>query len=594
MKQRHSNWILLVIPSLLLIAGWFAFGPIGGRLGQDYYREIPRMLAGSLHFWQNGFAVPHFSPSFCGGIPIFADPQSSYYSLPQFLAFALDPMVAIRISLLIFYALGYLFTFLWLRHALEYENEVSHFGALLFVLNGFVFAHLFVGHLTHHSYLLCPALLYFLCKKVPDSWRRQLTDACLFSLIWIYTIYSGGFHMLVLFTVLTGLALPLVSYKRSFKETFRWFATLGGALVLALLLVCSGKLVAISRYSPHFYRMPFNLSPDNPWVTSARYFWSNPWDVPSTIRFGKYSFGVWEFLGFVSKLTLLGPAYLLFRALRQNSKKEIVFASIFAVVIAFVCFLATGRADNEQLPFFKMYHNPIKLLGALIPFLIWALAASLSDLLRNTKWLRDPRWRVIFFLALSIGVCVEEWDHFSYYVSNRTGLDYTYDPKIYADLKQRGTLPPIKRVEASLGGDTNAAIGGYSSLACYEPVFGYRWEGLLTSVRPGDVFAITEGRFNMNQPGCLLYPEFYHCRPWDRVKESERENLRQFLAGNSSAWPIPGWQTGLLVLNAIFLLLCISIPAMELLPSTKEDIESEEESLPMPIPSRQKVRKAAR
>ncbi len=571
MKPKSTTALPLLFPSLLLIAAWFVFGPIAGHLGQDYYREFPRMVSGALYFWQNGWAVPHYSATFCGGIPIFADPQSSYYSLPQFLAFWIDPLVAVRLSLVVFYAMGYFFMFLWLHRSLHYEKAVSHFGALLFILNGFIFANLFVGHLTHHPYLWCPAILYFLFKKTPTRWRNLITECFLFDLIWIYTFYSGGIHMLILFSLLTAIMVPLVYYHRlcseeeSFKDITVGLGSLALSLGVAFALVCSGKLAAILRYSPFFYPTAFNLTPDSPWLTTVRYFWANPWDVVSSLFFGKYRFGIWEFVGFVSKITLLGPVYLLIRAVLRKSTKELVLAILYTAIIGFVCLLASGKGGNSYLPFFRKYHNPIKLFGSLIPLLIWGCIAALNDFAGRVKWLSQTQWRALFFIGLSMMVCIEEYEYFNFYVANKTGLDYEYDPQIYADLKNRETLPPIQRVEATLGADSEAARGGYSSLACYEPIFGYRLEGLLTKVQPGSVFTIRDGYYNINHPGCLLYPEFYGCHPWDRVKETDGEAFKKFLSGDSSAWPVPDWQETLIIFNVIFLLLWLTLPLLSLL-----------------------------
>src|SRR3989442_8323820 len=59
-----------------------------GGLGHDYSYVLPTLLAG--HYWYavNGpLAIPWFTPAICGGVPLLADPQSFYYSVPQWLAF---------------------------------------------------------------------------------------------------------------------------------------------------------------------------------------------------------------------------------------------------------------------------------------------------------------------------------------------------------------------------------------------------------------------------------------------------------------------------------------------------------------------------
>ena len=87
---------------------YYYLQPIEGLIGHDFRHQLPRLFIGAFHFWQNGLAVPHYTPSLCGGIPLFADPQSMYYSLPQLLTLFLDPLRAIHLSNLCFYLVGYI------------------------------------------------------------------------------------------------------------------------------------------------------------------------------------------------------------------------------------------------------------------------------------------------------------------------------------------------------------------------------------------------------------------------------------------------------------------------------------------------------
>ena len=144
--------------------------PREGSLGIDYAHQLARFYIGALHFWKNGLAVPHYTARLCGGIPFFADPQSMYYSLPQFLSFFIDPFLATLATLSVFYVVGYLGCLRLLRDCFTLGDHISHLGALMFVANGFVFAHLLVGHVTHHSYLLLPCILYLLF--MPHTLRR--------------------------------------------------------------------------------------------------------------------------------------------------------------------------------------------------------------------------------------------------------------------------------------------------------------------------------------------------------------------------------------------------------------------------------------
>ena len=72
--------------ALVLFLLFGALQPVAGLIGHDYYHQLARFYIGAFHFWQNGLAVPH-SAALCGGLPFFADPQSAYYSLPQFFVY---------------------------------------------------------------------------------------------------------------------------------------------------------------------------------------------------------------------------------------------------------------------------------------------------------------------------------------------------------------------------------------------------------------------------------------------------------------------------------------------------------------------------
>ena len=97
-KQREWAMVLLVFGLLLAIYhgiyGRF-FPTAQGTLGHDMGLAFTSMLDGFIWFTKNGWwEVPWFTPSFCGGQPYFADPQSGYYSQLQWLTFITDPLSA--------------------------------------------------------------------------------------------------------------------------------------------------------------------------------------------------------------------------------------------------------------------------------------------------------------------------------------------------------------------------------------------------------------------------------------------------------------------------------------------------------------------
>ena len=109
-----------------------------GKLGHDYALFLPKLLDGYFWYRANGlFAVPWFTPAFCGGIPLFPDPQSVYYSLPQWLSFVTDPLTSVYLTLLLFAALGFVGFYFLLRWVFRTTPWTALLGAGLFLFNGF-------------------------------------------------------------------------------------------------------------------------------------------------------------------------------------------------------------------------------------------------------------------------------------------------------------------------------------------------------------------------------------------------------------------------------------------------------------------------
>ena len=54
-----------------------------GYLGHDYEQFVPNLMFGKIWFQKHFLSIPWFTPSFCCGIPFYADPQSTYYSIYQ-------------------------------------------------------------------------------------------------------------------------------------------------------------------------------------------------------------------------------------------------------------------------------------------------------------------------------------------------------------------------------------------------------------------------------------------------------------------------------------------------------------------------------
>ena len=104
MNYRQGLWRILLLLLFAAVFCWvtdFALNHHPTGIGHDYGLWLPRLLEGRVFFQAQGFAIPWYSPAFCGGAPFFPDPQSMFYSLPLLLALFFTPWTAIRESILL-------------------------------------------------------------------------------------------------------------------------------------------------------------------------------------------------------------------------------------------------------------------------------------------------------------------------------------------------------------------------------------------------------------------------------------------------------------------------------------------------------------
>lgn len=541
--SRAATYLPLLVAVFLIV---LKLQPIDGKMGHDYFHFFVRLYLGDLHFWQNGLAVPHYTPLLSGGIPFFADPQAVYYSLPQFLTFYLEPLIAIDITVAAFTAFGY-FGFLKLTRSLGGGPLVAHLAALAFVLNGYSFAQLFVGHFTHHSYLLFPWVLYAFWTFAPTR-TILLKRVALFSLVISYAFYSGGMHVLVIFAVALLFSLPYLAHYRWKRGALAQTLAFIGLSSLCIALTCSGKFVASLLYSKSFYTEGIDSSPLTPVSLALQYFWFDPATTPHFLKFGRWTFGPWEYVGFVSKATIPFFIAFPFLILKSRGKRLILGLLPYSIFTLLIFSVAAGTELNTLLPFFRHYHNPVKILSALIPFLILAMAFGLSAL---ERWKRIPD---AGFLVLAALLLVEFVGYSNFFLKTEQPTYFPHQPSFYTLLKRRGRIEPIKRVEDQPLLEMVGLVSGLTTLKSIEPLFGYRAEAVKTKLVVGPTSLIREGSFNLNHPGCFIYSSYFHCEPWDRIPDNDKINFEKFTQGKNDAWGVPRWQELLLWVNALALL----------------------------------------
>ncbi|MCB0404069.1 MAG: hypothetical protein KDD51_04735 [Bdellovibrionales bacterium] len=518
--------LLLLLTSLL---------PLEDLIGHDYYLAFTEYLIGMNHLLVNGPSLPHFTASLCGGLPFFADPQSTFVSLPQLLVLFLSPHAAVLVTYFLFYVLGYAGAWALCRKHFGHPIFTSHLAALFFILNGFCFAHFFVGHVTHHVFLMSP---WFVFLAFPSAAATPLRRAALSSLLLAYAVYSGGMHVLALWVALALLFLPAWLAQRDW-----WFL---GFSILFLLLLVPGKLVAGYFFLKNAYPMPLHVSGENPLLILFRYFFFIPSNTPSHVAFGQLAFGPWEYVGYVSKLSLPAAGYFFYDRFR---KKNRIRTLTLQILLGFILLMvATGSWQPELL---SGYHNPIKWLAVFILPLTLAFAYSVRVVEENLRRHFPPRTVLVAFGFLSALLLWENTYSIDFFTVHKSGIsfDSRQANEVWAQLRERHALPPVRNINTNKGWDITGLFRGETSLRCAEPTYGYFQEGLHTRLRIGPTAHVSSSAFNLSHPGCLLYPSFYGCRAWDRIPSAQATAFDKFIHAKAQAWDLPTWQTALFALH---------------------------------------------
>ena len=165
MINLKKNYLFLLLFFLVLVIHQFIFQNFfpneEGLVGHDYEQFIPNFIFGKIWFLNNFLSIPWFTPSFCCGIPFFADPQTMYYSIPQLIFLVFNPTLSIKIVFLILSIFSYIGMFLLLRHSFKFNIYTTLLGASLFLFNGFFVYRAIAGHVAYLSYIFIPLYCFF-------------------------------------------------------------------------------------------------------------------------------------------------------------------------------------------------------------------------------------------------------------------------------------------------------------------------------------------------------------------------------------------------------------------------------------------------
>lgn len=551
-KVRHLlPWAgyLCALAVLEITFGRF-FSPTHG-VGHDYANAMPQLLDGYYWYLNNGIGTPPwFTPAFCAGVPLFADPQWIFYAPLQFFAFFMDPLKAAHLTLITYSSLGYLGMYLLCRHRLQLSATSSIFAAVLWMLNGFITHRMIVGHIGFIGISLIPLITHLLLVSSASRATRVLC-ICVSGILIASWVHSG------LGTLLVAAALSvwgLICIATMRGTPCRAAYVNGAAAAFLGLGLSASKLMAAANTMSHLQRTMYPLpgfgsigdlllaSFSTLMLPSA---WAQPIAWP-LVKNAKVYLDIHEwtlnvtpipFLLMLVALSMVG-LHAKGQRLKRPTTGAALHAGILALILIFplaVQFYTPGWNEFlKSLPLIKSISTPTRWLVLWLPLICAAAAIALDFICRPFA----TRWQMIAGLILSAAICALVYIEPRDFYENQG-----YDPQPVIEAYQRAHHPGFSPRVAKLGAyvdekgvvtyplnRNDLLIQGVSSAFCANPLFGYWLETFdAKDLSPGNMLRVLpSGHLNIKNPACYTFPEENHCSPSDHFRADQLEEARRF------------------------------------------------------------------
>lgn len=543
--------IIVITGFLLILIHYLIFNNFfpnnQGRLGHDYLFFLPALLDGFFWYNSNGlFSVPWFTPSFCGGVPLFPHPANSFYIVPQFLTFIMNPLGSIKLTFIIFGALGFWGFYLFSQRILSSSTPISFLVATLFLFNGFFSYNFIIGHLEFHSIMLIPWCAYFLlspARNLKTSFWNVLFRSIMSGVIISYVFYSG-MGQLLLPVVLSIILLCLMSVTFSpdtlgLKSLILRFFSAG---LFAIGLSIS-KLIATLSFLSYFprsgYPIPgFSKISDLLIILGQSLFVGPAHERAKKVIVNmqwllerqEFEFGITFIPFFIICLGLISYIYRIHKwsSWKLPNTRRILLLLICLFIYTIPLALNYSTPDWNQLiksiPILKSSSQFVRWFVLYIPcmILLTAIAMAKTPILRKNQL-------SLSIIAILVIIIINIVPDRAYYHKQK------YDPseilEAYQRVKNHEWTPRITNIATNLDRSgkivllqNNVIAHGYSQLFCYDAIFGYKLENFpKKSLVPGQILEEKDGFLNLKNPACYLFPDENDCMPGDHFTVQQKK-----------------------------------------------------------------------
>jgi hypothetical protein len=543
------------------------------KLGGDYSEHLPNLLAGYFLVLKNGLlSVPWFNPGECGGVPFIADLNVGFYALPQFLTFLVPPVTAIRITFVVFAALGALGFYILARTRFAASPAGSAVAATLFLFNGFYAYRLAIGHLTFHPFMLAPWVAVVLLPPARGArlaWNQRLSGALLAALIagglFAYMFQAGMVHGIAPLALAVATILLIHGELRGHSWR-RWFVFAGAVLVAFAL--STSRLAAALAFLHNFPRSDYPLPGFPNFFTALRIALKSLFWLPPAHEgwFALVNGGPildrheWEYGVGPAAALLIGSAAVSLLADVLRGPRRIAVVRHLPAIIGIGLILLLPLLLNWYVPAWNAFLKSVPLLGSSSSLIRWFLLYI--PVVALVAGLAFDRIVVVGSRALFMVVVIAATILGNALVEKNLYRDQHYsaaviDPAWHA-AHTSGTVPPIRDISlpdsgapatAMVLGASDDLAEGHSQLFCYQPIFGYELQNFIRgNLTPGPVLDRTPaGTLNLKNPVCDLFPKENSCRPGgefrlDQIAAAEAfTHYESFQFNRSTAQTVADW-----------------------------------------------------
>ena len=528
-----------------------------GFLGNDYEQFLPNFVYGKIWFENNFLSIPWFNPSFCCGTPFYSDPQTAFYSIHQIFYILFQPVFATKILFIYFSLMGYLGMFFLLNKNFKLSFYLSLLGATMFIFNGFFTYRAIIGHVAYINFILIPLYCFFLIESFSNK-NFFLKNIFLFLSVLVLSslFYSGAGPIMPL--ILCCIFSILLFYFLKNKNFIIIFKALLKSLILTLL-ISSSKISASLFYLNNFSRKLMPSYFDNVFdylnvVFKSLFFYPDIQYFNSTIKNQNIkSFGIHEIEFGLTVIPLISFIFLIF-----NFKKIIDSDNIKKLFLVFIIIFFIPIILNTNFFSIQDIWNKLPIVGSswvqirwsafyIIPLIFFSIFV-----LNNFNFLKKNNFFLIVLLLIVVFQNINRdkgyYENQYYNPGNLVKFWKKIETSSNSNSYKINGVATIIDSEGKLknqGNRNDLFVFNFSSLFCYQPLFGYGLENFphhkiiftkKEEIAPNTFLLfgglndnIDKKKYNFLNPSCFLFPKENNCVPGDLFTINQKKDLEKFL-----------------------------------------------------------------